>query len=813
MLVVIISILFSTCLYPVQGKDKVVKVGFPIQAGFTMKDEDGNYSGYTYDYLKEVAQYTDWNYEFVEVNGDLDAQLTTLLTMLENGEIDILGSMVYSDKMVEKYDYASENYGNAYNVLASPLETGKVDEYTLTTTKGIKIALNTNAQSRNESFFQYASMNAIDYEIVWCQSEYEQMQKVNEGNADLFLSVDLGIEEGYRNIAKFSPTPFYFATTKGNTTIIQELNRAINNIGEINPTLEDTLYTTYFTNGSENLFLTPLEKEYIKNKKALTVLVRDEYAPIQYVNSEDITSGIGSDVLENIQEKTGLEICYVYANDYQEYVSLIKENKIDMILAIQYEYDLAKDLEMTLSNPYLEGTEVIVTNKHTSEDNLENGILAVSEEYAGVIKGKIDDSKVRIYSSAKECLDAIESGICDYYYGDSFTVPYYQNKYNYKNINTMYQTNQKALKYSFGLVKEDTPYLAAIVNKSIRIIQKQDLEQYIYANAQQDVQFSLWRYIEENIAVSIIVIMIFVILIVTVLYTYYHGQMKLKKKVELEYRRYRSLSEVMKEIIFEYDYLHDKLKVSKEGMEAFGSQEVIENYFMIQHQNNSENMFYQCLLAKQDADKDVSLQLANGQVQWYHIVMKVIYDNEQPVYAIGRAKNIHQEKMEKELLVKESTIDHLTNVYNSATCKKKIHEILNSDTQGNHALCMIDVDYFKNVNDTYGHYVGDQVLIEVVNAMKETFHHDAIIGRVGGDEFLAFFPNVITKEQIEEKVRSLIKLIHEKRLENEIALPTVSIGIVLTNRKVKFIDLFKEVDAALYKAKENGRDTYYSVKK
>lgn len=810
-ILVVIGMLFSVCITPIHGKNKLIKVAFPIQEGLTMK-EDNKYTGYTYDYLKELAQYTDWEYEFVEVEGDINQQLTTLMEMLKEGKIDIMGGMAYNDALAQTYDFASNNYGNVYNVIAVSLEHGKIDEYTLTSKK-VKVALFTKATTRNEAFFQYASVNAIDYEIVWCQDDNDRNAKIESGEADVFVDIDLNIENKYRSIAKFAPTPFYFATTKGNTQLIRDLNGAMNNIDEINPTLEDTLYNTYFEKQADTLFLTPLEKEYIRNKKTLTVLVRDGYAPIQYINDEGNVAGIGNDVLKNIQEKTGLELEYVFAKDYEEYVSLIKEQKVDMILSMQYEYDIAKELGVTLSNPYIEGNEVVVNNKKLSGTNIEDKIIAVSKEYSSMTDKLVAKDKIRYYDNAKECLDAVESGKCDYYYGDSYTVPYYQNLRNYDNINTLYTSNQKKIRYSFGLVKEDNVYLATIINKSIRIIQKQNLDEYIYVNAQQKVEFSLWNVIKENWVVSIIVIMSLISAFICAVYIYYRNQMRLKKKVELEYKRYRSLSEVMKEIIFEYNYVQDTLKLSKEAVDTFGSQGIIENYFIVKDQQHSKEMFYQCLLKKEDTDCDIEMQLVDGSSQWYHIVMKVIKDNEQVVYAIGRLKNIQQEKMDKDLLLKKSTMDYLTNVYNGETCKKNITEILENDIKHTHALCMIDVDCFKNINDTYGHYTGDQVLVKISDYLKKSFEHDGIIGRIGGDEFLVFLPNILSQEQVEEKIRSLItRIANDDGKSLEVALPTISVGIALIQGKSSYVEVFKKADEMLYKAKKSGRNMYYTAK-
>lgn len=73
----------------------MIRVGYPIQLGMTEVDEQGNYSGYTYEYLEEIAQYTGWDYEFVQVEGDLNESLVTLMDMLEKGDIDLMGGMLY----------------------------------------------------------------------------------------------------------------------------------------------------------------------------------------------------------------------------------------------------------------------------------------------------------------------------------------------------------------------------------------------------------------------------------------------------------------------------------------------------------------------------------------------------------------------------------------------------------------------------------------------------------------------------------------------------------------------------------------------
>lgn len=103
-------------------EDRVVRVAYPVQAGLTDFDEFGNYSGYTYEYLEEIAQYTGWDYEFVQVPGTMDDSLSALMGMLQEGEIDLMGAMLYTEQMGEMFDYASHNYGVVETVLQVPYD-------------------------------------------------------------------------------------------------------------------------------------------------------------------------------------------------------------------------------------------------------------------------------------------------------------------------------------------------------------------------------------------------------------------------------------------------------------------------------------------------------------------------------------------------------------------------------------------------------------------------------------------------------------------------------------------------------------------
>ena len=122
---------------------------------------------------------------------------------------------------------------------------------------------------------------------------------------------------------------------------------------------------------------------------------------------------------------------------------------------------------------------------------------------------------------------------------------------------------------------------------------------------------------------------------------------------------------------------------------------------------------------------------------------------------------------------------------------------------------MLDADYFKKVNDTYGHAVGDLVLKDLAKTMTETLREVDLLGRVGGEEFAVLLLHMTLPEALLVAERLRLKI-----AERKVALPdgsylsfTVSIGVaMLTSSDKQLADLFNQADVALYEAKRQGRN-------
>lgn len=146
--------------------------------------------------------------------------------------------------------------------------------------------------------------------------------------------------------------------------------------------------------------------------------------------------------------------------------------------------------------------------------------------------------------------------------------------------------------------------------------------------------------------------------------------------------------------------------------------------------------------------------------------------------------------------------DALTGLYLRRYLDEKIHSYQSKEDSG--TLLMVDIDKFKQVNDTYGHQIGDEILKQVSNMIQSSIREDDIAARWGGEELAVYFPQIDA-----EKTEVIAERIREKIEQETNPKVTVSCGIAGWDRKDKKVSvesLFYRADMALYQAKKSGRN-------
>ena len=157
----------------------------------------------------------------------------------------------------------------------------------------------------------------------------------------------------------------------------------------------------------------------------------------------------------------------------------------------------------------------------------------------------------------------------------------------------------------------------------------------------------------------------------------------------------------------------------------------------------------------------------------------------------------------QEYYEEKAYVDNLTKIFNRQKITLELNKLTKNKT--NYSILFLDIDYFKKINDNYGHDVGDDVLKKVANVLNYSIRKGDLLGRWGGEEFLAILPNASPEKTIEisERLRGLIE---KTRFEN-IKQVTISIGASNLNTfDTRREEVIKRADEALYKSKQNGRN-------
>ncbi|MBR3000723.1 MAG: EAL domain-containing protein [Oscillospiraceae bacterium] len=162
---------------------------------------------------------------------------------------------------------------------------------------------------------------------------------------------------------------------------------------------------------------------------------------------------------------------------------------------------------------------------------------------------------------------------------------------------------------------------------------------------------------------------------------------------------------------------------------------------------------------------------------------------------------LEENREAKEKLSREASQDALTGLFNRGA-----YDLWMESTDTEHiALILIDVDHFKEVNDTYGHDVGDKVLKRVAEVLRGNFRSVDILCRIGGDEFAVVMTRV--NSSLRQLVRNKIDRMNDILLHPKDDLPAVSlsVGVAFSDRENPQGDIFKDADTALYRVKDGGK--------
>ena len=284
--------------------------------------------------------------------------------------------------------------------------------------------------------------------------------------------------------------------------------------------------------------------------------------------------------------------------------------------------------------------------------------------------------------------------------------------------------------------------------------------------------------------------------------------------LEHERAKYRFFASMSNEIQFEYTADPSMITISDWGAEQLGVKEIImdpmhdEDALRIIGQDALEGLARMLRSTTPEnpvAKYNCQIQV-HGEPRWFQIICRATWSVDEPseyLGAIGKAVDVHTEHTRMTDLERVASHDGLTGLLNRSKAEQMIRDRLLNFPNGKYALFIIDLDYFKNANDQYGHIFGDHVLKYLAQKLHQSVRGGDIVARVGGDEFLIFLEY---KEEAETAIQRIFTSLEGTYEDFQIS---VSMGVARTDMVgTNYDKMFHAADQALYSVKRSGRGQY-----
>jgi diguanylate cyclase (GGDEF)-like protein/PAS domain S-box-containing protein len=564
--------------------------------------------------------------------------------------------------------------------------------------------------------------------------------------------------------------------------------------------------------------LTKEELTYLEKKKELTYCIDPNWMPFEK-NIDGKHVGISADYIKLFQEKLAIPIKFITANTWSESFILAKERKCDILSMVMETPDRKKYFNFTKT--YVESPLVMITrNEEFYISNIEEVLhkkLGIVKNYAyiDILKNKYPNINLIEVDNIQIGLEKVKNGEL-YGFIDNLTTTAYeiQNKY----MGQLIVSSKFDETWQFGLgSRKDEPLLNDILNKLIDDIsfekKHQIFNKWISLNIKEKTDYELIiKWVLGTGSFFGMILFIFI-------YSNVKLNKEIKKRKRIE-KRLKSFNTLVDENIISSstdlegiitDISSAFCKTSKYSREEL----IGQNQNILRHPDTKKEFFrklWETIKSNKVWEGEIKNKSKDGLDFWVHTKISPKYDEYNN--KIGYI-SIRHDITDKKLIEEISITDALTNIYNRRHFNEIFPKFVNSAKRDNEIISflIIDIDFFKQYNDTYGHQMGDNILKAVSNSLKESTNRvDDYCFRLGGEEFGILFKSknkyksLIFANKILKNIEAL-KLEHKSsKVSNYI---TVSMGLY-TKQAIDIYDIedvYRDADKMLYKAKEAGRNT------
>ena len=506
-----------------ENSDNVVRVG-SFEETYNIVNEKGERRGYGYEYLQDIAGYAGWTYEYVTSNWE------DCFTQLENGEIDILGGISYTDE-------------RAKNMLFSDMPMGEEKYYIYTDASNMDLTAGNldSFEGKNIGVFkdhipedvlnEWELKYGLHTKHINISTTTEVMDKLSKHEIDCFVSVEESRweESEISPITSIGEAEIYFAINPKRPDIKEALDSAMRRIKDDNPFYTDDLYRRYLSTQSSS-FLSKEEREWIRQHGVIQIGYLNHDGGISSIDpSTGKLTGVITDYVDIAKDCLQGQTLKFELKGYDtrsELLQALHDGKIDLIFHANQNPYFAETNGFSLSDTLLTLNMAAITAKDSFDENKEN--IAAIEKDNFALKAYLSHNypqwKIVEYETSKAAVKAMQKEEADCIVSNSVTVSDYLKN---NKLHSVFLTKEADVSFA---VQQGEPILLSVLNKTLTSMPTTKFSGAVVSYHDSSRKVTARDFIQDNLqTVSLIVgISFFVVLCIII------GFLRKSKRAEEE---------------------------------------------------------------------------------------------------------------------------------------------------------------------------------------------------------------------------------------------------------------------------------------
>ena len=493
-----------------EKQSQTIRVG-SFEDTFNYVDKNGVRRGYGYELMQALSGYTGWKFEYVKCDW------SNCFDKLENGEIDIMGDISYTDERAQKMLFSDEPMGEEKYILYADLSHTDIEmsDFKAMDGKRVGVLMGTEPEIMLR---EWENKNGIHTKHVNVKNDDDVEKKLANHEIDCFVSLEESTwsEQGISSVTTIGKSGIYFAINKERSDIKTELDYAMRQLEQDSPFFKTDLYKKYFTLDYKQS-LTSKEKSWVEEHGGIKIgFLNNDQAIFSMDKETGKLTGMLAEYISYAKDCLGnqtLEFNIREYDDYNEMLQALQNHKIDMIFYASRNPDLAEKKGYTLTNTAWTYSLMAVTDeKYFNEDK--SYTVAVPKEQEALkqhIAFNYPRWKLVDYDSFADAADMIMNEKADCFLMGTSQALKYDNERDFKSVPLT-----KTMEACFA-VRDGEGILLSILNKTLKDMPSDMLTSTlaIYDSTADKVTF--YDFVKDNMLVFFVTAGVFVLTIIGII--------------------------------------------------------------------------------------------------------------------------------------------------------------------------------------------------------------------------------------------------------------------------------------------------------